>query len=115
MKMRATSRTPFFVLCVFTIVFCQAVFAAGAKMALQPPDDGQGGGASASSDPPTLISDKASYLPGDNIIFSGTNWAPGEAVAIVVNVDAGGTVLTVQATADDSGSLNISGIMPDVS
>ena len=36
---------------------------------------------------PTIKTDKSEYLPGDTIVFSGANWAPGEAVTIVISND----------------------------
>src|SRR5437667_488093 len=36
-------------------------------------------------DQPTITTDKASYLPGETITLTATNWAAGEAVTIVIN------------------------------
>jgi hypothetical protein len=116
MQLRRFSRTHLFLFCALVIVFCQPVFAApGAKMTLPQPDGAVGAGVNANSDQPTLASDKVSYLPGENIIFTGANWTPGEAVSIIVTLDTSGTVLSLQGTADDSGALNITGAMPDAS
>jgi hypothetical protein len=63
-------------------------------------------------DNPTIKTDKSAYLPGDTIVFSGANWAPGEAVTIVISSDVDQTT-TIQATADKSGSFSVNSIMPD--
>jgi hypothetical protein len=39
----------------------------------------------APSGPPTISSDKADYAPGETVTLTGTNWAAGESVRIVVN------------------------------
>src|SRR3982751_6912170 len=36
---------------------------------------------------PKLTADKGTYLPGETITLSGTNWVPGEGVTIVINSD----------------------------
>src|SRR5262245_29198876 len=38
--------------------------------------------------PPTISSDKPDYVPGETVTLSGTGWASGEAVHILVNDDA---------------------------
>ena len=63
-------------------------------------------------DGPTIQTDKSEYLPGDTIVFSGTSWAPGEAVTIVISNDVEEPT-TLQATADSSGSFSVTSIMPD--
>ncbi len=42
-----------------------------------------------SAPPPQIWSDKADYAPGETVVLSGVNWAPGESVHIRVNDDAG--------------------------
>jgi hypothetical protein len=39
--------------------------------------------------PPTLVSDKDDYMPGETVTLTGENWAPAEVVHIVVNDDQG--------------------------
>src|SRR5215471_1816645 len=63
-------------------------------------------------DGPTIQTDKSEYLPGDTIVFSGSNWTPGEAVTIVINSDVEAST-TLQVTADNSGSFSVTSIMPD--
>ncbi len=41
------------------------------------------------SGPPTLVSDKDDYMPGETVVLTGANWKPGEPVRIVVNDDQG--------------------------
>ena len=62
---------------------------------------------------PTITTDKGTYLATDTIVFRGENWAPGEAVTIVIGAE-GRSKKTVQATADESGSFTISSSMPDL-
>jgi HYR domain len=62
-------------------------------------------------DNPTIETDKSIYLPGETIVFHGTNWTPGEAVTIVIRSD-GEEPTTIQATADRSGAFSITSIMP---
>ncbi len=64
---------------------------------------------------PSVSQDLPSYLPGDTITFTGSNWTPGETVNISFSSDpsAGGT--TVHATADDKGSFTATATMPDAS
>jgi MBG domain (YGX type) len=57
--------------------------------------------------PPSVWSDKADYAPGELVTLSGANWAPGEAVHIRVNDDAGETWRRdVDVTADESGAIS---------
>jgi hypothetical protein len=41
------------------------------------------------SDPPTIVSDKPDYAPGELVTLTGSNWQPGELVSILVNDDQG--------------------------
>jgi hypothetical protein len=68
---------------------------------------------SAQQGEPTIATDKSTYLSGETITFSGTNWAPGEAVTIVITPNSGAEA-PLQATADDSGSFTTTGTMTDV-
>ena len=68
-----------------------------------------------SSEAPTLIADKISYMPGETILFSGGSWTPREGVTIVIKTDSAGIVATIQASADENGILNISAAMPKLS
>ena len=43
------------------------------------------------SNPPTLVSDKGDYAPGETVTLTGENWAVGEVVRISVNDDKGQT------------------------
>jgi hypothetical protein len=63
-------------------------------------------------DGPVINTDKSQYLPGDTIVFSGANWAPGEAVSIVISSE-GELPTTLQVTADRSGAFSVTSIMPD--
>jgi large repetitive protein len=57
--------------------------------------------------PPQVWSDKADYAPGELVTLSGANWAPGEAVHIRVNDDAGQTwSRDVDVTAADDGTIS---------
>jgi hypothetical protein len=59
-----------------------------------------------------LATDHESYSPGETIVFTGTNWTPGEVVTIVISTDPDGEGITLQATANDSGSFTITTVMP---
>ena len=61
----------------------------------------------------TFRTDKEIYLPGERIVFTGTNWAPEEAVTIVISTGANSNVTTIQATADNAGSFTAEGTMPN--
>src|SRR5271163_3926372 len=67
------------------------------------------------SEAPTLIADKISYLPGETIVFSGGSWTPREGVTIVIKTSSAGIVATIQGSADENGILNISATMPKLS
>ena len=63
---------------------------------------------------PTIASDKADYSPGDTVVLSGSNWAPGESVHITVNDDVGSTwTYEADVTADGSGGISNSFQLPD--
>ncbi|PYS72300.1 MAG: hypothetical protein DMF73_08720, partial [Acidobacteria bacterium] len=66
----------------------------------------------ANADGPTLTTDKESYFPGEIITFTGTNWATGEVVTIVISDGGESEGITFQATADDSGSFSATSPMP---
>ena len=56
---------------------------------------------------PTITSDKDDYAPGEFVTLSGANWAPGEAVHIFVNDDAGSTWNRhSDVVADDAGAIS---------
>jgi hypothetical protein len=61
----------------------------------------------------TFRTDKEIYLPGERIVFTGTNWVPEEAVTIVISTGANSSVSTVQATADNAGAFTAEGTMPN--
>ena len=61
----------------------------------------------------TFRTDKEIYLPGERIVFTGTNWAPEEAVTIVISTGANSSGITIQATTDNAGSFTANGTMPD--
>src|SRR5215204_1365502 len=65
--------------------------------------------------PPAQIwSDKADYAPGETVVLSGANWAPGDSVHIRVNDDAGQTwTRDVDVIADASGSISDQFNLPD--
>jgi len=67
---------------------------------------------SSRSGDPTIGTDKSTYLPGETIVFSGANWAPGEAITIVISSD-GQETATIQTTADSKGAFSVSGVMPN--
>jgi hypothetical protein len=55
--------------------------------------------------PPVITSDKADYAPGELVTLTGTNWANGESVHIVVNDTLGKTWQhTADVVADDAGT-----------
>jgi hypothetical protein len=67
-----------------------------------------------SAPPPQIWSDKADYAPGETVVLSGVNWAPGESVHIRVNDDAGQTwSRDVDVTADASGAISDQFNLPD--
>jgi hypothetical protein len=78
-----------FALCMFTALLVTSA----AKAVIESPP------------PPQVWSDKADYAPGETVTLSGANWAPGEAVHIRVNDDAGQTwSRDVDVTAADDGT-----------
>ncbi|HVD09451.1 MAG TPA: Ig-like domain-containing protein [Gaiellaceae bacterium] len=63
---------------------------------------------------PQIWSDKADYAPGETVVLSGVNWAPGESVHIRVNDDEGQTwSRDVDVTADDAGGISDQFNLPD--
>ena len=63
---------------------------------------------------PQIWSDKADYAPGETVVLSGVNWAPGDTVHIRVNDDAGQTwTRDVDVTADASGAISDQFNLPD--
>lgn len=62
-------------------------------------------------DPPTVVTDKSAYEPGETITFRGANWAPGETVRITLRTGEGDTS-TIEATADRKGSFAVTTTMP---
>lgn len=82
------------------------VFGVGIAHAI-PPQNSDGNSAA-------LSQDKESYLPGEPINFRGAHFAPGESISIFVSADASKGGITVQATADDSGSFTLTATMPNV-
>ncbi len=67
----------------------------------------------ASEGDPAITTDRGHYLPGETITFSGTDWAAGEAVTIVIASSSGTEESTLQTTVDDTGSFTVTGTMPD--
>ena len=64
--------------------------------------------------PPQIWSDKADYAPGETVVLSGANWAPGDSVHIRVNDDAGATwSRDVDVIADASGAISDQFNLPD--
>ncbi|HEX4980790.1 MAG TPA: hypothetical protein VFV63_03795, partial [Ilumatobacteraceae bacterium] len=60
----------------------------------------------APSGPPTIASDKLDYAPGETVTLTGTNWAAGESVRIVVNDTIGQTWRhDVTVTASSNGEI----------
>jgi hypothetical protein len=88
---------------LFALVLLTALaFASSSKAAVESPP------------PPSVWSDKADYAPGELVTLSGANWAPGEAVHIRVNDDAGETWRRdVDVTADESGAISDHFNLPD--
>ncbi|MDX6411096.1 MAG: hypothetical protein QOE91_612, partial [Gaiellaceae bacterium] len=69
------------------------------------------GGAVAATDgsgaPPTIVSDKGDYVPGEIVTLTGSGWQPGETVHLVVNDDQGKTWShSADVVADDSGGVS---------
>ena len=60
--------------------------------------------------PPT----KTHISPGETIVFSGEDWAPGEAVTVVITRGEGNDRITLQAMADDAGAFTVTSEMPNV-
>ena len=63
---------------------------------------------------PAIVQDKGSYLPGEIIHFTGSNWKPGEVVTIVISSDESTSGISVQAIADEKGAFAASATMPMV-
>jgi hypothetical protein len=77
------------------VLLTALAFASSSKAAVESPP------------PPSVWSDKADYAPGELVTLSGANWAPGEAVHIRVNDDAGQTwSRDVDVTAADDGTIS---------
>ena len=56
---------------------------------------------------PQIWSDKADYAPGETVVLSGANWAPGESVHIRVNDDGDETwSRDVDVAAAEDGSIS---------
>jgi hypothetical protein len=71
-------------------------------------------GADAEVPPPSISSEKADYAPGETVTLSGSNWASGESVHIVVNDDAGQTWRRdVDVNADADGHVTDQFALPD--
>jgi hypothetical protein len=73
----------------------------------------QSGSATSDVNQATLTRDKDSYLPGETILFTGSDFAPGESVTIFFSADSSQGGTTLQAIASDSGSFTVSATMPD--
>ncbi|HEV7473082.1 MAG TPA: hypothetical protein VGN90_03470, partial [Pyrinomonadaceae bacterium] len=69
---------------------------------------------SAQKKKPSVTTDKGSYLAGETITFSGSNWTPGEGVSIVITGEGGKTQQILEATADNAGAFEATATMPDV-
>jgi hypothetical protein len=68
----------------------------------------------ATTAPPAIISDRADYAPGSNVVLSGTGWQAGEAVHLFVNDDQGQSwSLTRDVAADGSGAFTTSFQLPN--
>ena len=64
---------------------------------------------------PTITSDKADYNPGEQVTLTGSNWADGETVHIVVNDTVGQTWKhTADVVAATDGSINDVFNLPNV-
>jgi hypothetical protein len=84
--------------------FAAILVLVGATLAAQPHPQHAG---------PAITTDKRSYEPGETVGFVGTNWAPGEAVRIVISGPPGSPWETLLATADDAGSFRVTAEMPE--
>ncbi|HEV7684567.1 MAG TPA: hypothetical protein VGO68_20830 [Pyrinomonadaceae bacterium] len=62
---------------------------------------------------PGLTTDKGSYRPGEMITFTGSNWAPGEAVTITLSGEGLKDISVAQETADKSGFFVTTFEMPE--
>ena len=68
-----------------------------------------------SSPLPSISSDKADYVPGERVTLSGSSWAAGESVHVVVNDDAGQTWrYETDVTADPDGNFSIQFNLPEL-
>ena len=110
LRCASRSRVPAFltlVLVVCSITLTPSAKAATDKLKTSP------SASRAVPDPPSISRDKESYLPGEQIILTGTHWAPGESVNIFVSAEESEGGVTLHATADEKGSFSISTSMPD--
>lgn len=81
--------------------------AAGARAAAAPV-------AVAAEEKASVVTDRSVYEPGETVTFTGSNWAPGEAVTIVLTEGPSSeTRATVSATADADGSFTVTATMPE--
>jgi F5/8 type C domain-containing protein len=71
------------------------------------------GAASMKQGKPTLTTDRGSYVPGETITFTGTNWAAGEAVTITIAGEGIKEQNVAQVVADKTGSFVATTIMPE--
>jgi hypothetical protein len=72
-------------------------------------------GVGESSPLPSIWSDKPDYVPGEMVTLSGSYWAAGESVHVVVNDDAGQTWrYETDVTADPDGNFSIQFSLPEL-
>jgi uncharacterized repeat protein (TIGR01451 family) len=59
-----------------------------------------------------IVTDKASYLPGETVTITGNGWQPQEQVSLVIgNTEGSRTPATMEATADGIGSFRNQGLL----
>jgi len=114
MDLRGVSRSRVPAFLALAMAVCLIPSTGSAKAATDKQKTSPSHGARAVPDPPSISRDKESYLPGEQIILTGSRWTPGEAVSIFVSAEESEGGITLHAVADEKGNFSINTTMPDV-